>query len=251
MSDQPPASERSPDQPDDANDRDRPTTAGTGDDNQPPAHNQSRGNGLRIALAVLVLAVIAGGVALLVSGSDHSSKAQGANEASYAGLTLSPAKPEPALDLRDYLGQRVNIANLRGKALLVTFLYTHCTTDCPLIASDLHTALTLMGPKNAAKVQLLAVSVDPRGDNPTDVAHFLAVHQLTGHMLYLLGSAHELGKTWEAWGVGSERDASNPETINHTALVYGITASGQIATIYSASMKPSEVAHDVPLLANG
>ena len=44
-------------------------------------------------------------------------------------------------------------------------------------------------------------------------------------MQYLIGSARELGQVWQRWGVGSERDAEDPDIINHSALVYGITAS--------------------------
>ena len=51
--------------------------------------------------------------------------------------------------------------------------------------------------------------------------------------------------------MGSEADASNPEFINHSALVYGITASGKMRTIYSANFKPSEIVHDVPALLAG
>jgi hypothetical protein len=32
-------------------------------------------------------------------------------------------------------------------------------------------------------------------------------------------------------------------------LVYGITGSGKIATLYPSNFKPQWVAHDVPLLA--
>ena len=59
-----------------------------------------------------------------------------------------------------------------------------------------------------------------------------------------------LRRVWQAWGVGSERDASNPELVNHSGLVYGITASGKQATIYAANFRPADVAHDVPLLAS-
>ena len=43
---------------------------------------------------------------------------------------------------------------------------------------------------------------------------------------------------WKAWGVGSERDASQPQFINHTGLVYGITGSGKRLTIYASSFQP-------------
>ena len=59
----------------------------------------------------------------------------------------------------------MNLAGYRGKAVFVTFLYTHCPDVCPLIASQLHNALSRLGSK-AGQVQLVAVSVDPRGDTP-------------------------------------------------------------------------------------
>ncbi len=88
----------------------------------------------------------------------------------------------------------------------MTFLYTTCPDVCPLITSDLRVALNLMGPKVASKVQIIAVSVDPRVDTPRSVAAFLARHEMTGRMQYLIGSAKELARAWKAWGVGSEQD---------------------------------------------
>jgi protein SCO1/2 len=151
--------------------------------------------------------------------------------------------------LRNYLGQPVNIDQYRGKAVLVTFLYTNCPDICPLITSNLRVAQNLMGAKTASKVQIIAVSVDPKGDTRKAVASFLARHEMTGRMQYLVGDAHELARVWKAWGVGSERDASQPQFINHSGLIYGITASGKRTTLYSASFKPADIAHDVPLLA--
>ncbi|HTY96282.1 MAG TPA: SCO family protein, partial [Solirubrobacteraceae bacterium] len=168
--------------------------------------------------------------------------------ASFDGSVLQPTHQAPPLaTLHNYLGQPVNIAAYRGKAVFVTFLYTHCPDVCPLIASQLHNTLSRLGPK-ASEVQMVAVSVDPRGDKPANVARFLAEHQLTGQMQYLIGSASELAPVWQAWGVGSTRDTGNPEFINHSALVYGISASGKLTTIYPANLNPTEIVHDVPLL---
>ena len=167
----------------------------------------------RLLIALLALVVIAGGVALLTVGG--SSAQQGdraqAKQADFdAQGLLSPVAPAPPLALRNYLGQPVNIDSYRGKAVLVTFLYTNCPDVCPLIASNLRVAQNLMGPAVAAKAQIIAVSVDPKGDTPKAVAAFLAQHEMTGRMQYLLGSAHELAHVWKAWGVGSERDVHQP-----------------------------------------
>ena len=53
----------------------------------------------------------------------------------------------------------------------------------------------------------------------------------------------------EGVGGGLERDASQPQFVNHTGLVYGVSASGLRTTVYAANFIPAELAHDVPLLA--
>ena len=132
--------------------------------------------------------------------------------------------------------------------MLVTFLYTHCPDVCPLIASNLRVAMNLLGAR-AAKAQIIAVSVDPRGDTPAAVAKFLRAHQMLGRMQYLIGSAAQLASTWAAWSVGSAREAGQPQLVAHSALIYGITASGKMRTIYPASFEASQIVHDVPKLA--
>jgi protein SCO1 len=210
----------------------------------------------RVILPLIAILLIAGGLAVVLQssgGGSSQSLAEGthsAKSASFLGNELAPPKPEPSLSLRNYLGRRVNIAQYRGKALLVTFIYDHCPDVCPLIVAKLRVAQNLMGSRTAAKAQIIAVSVDPRGDTPKTVAAFLKAHEMIGRMQYLLGSARELGQVWQRWGVGSERDAEDPDIVNHSALVYGIDASGDLKTVYiGSSFNPREVAHDVPLLA--
>jgi protein SCO1/2 len=211
-----------------------------------------RKNGIdfRLFLSLLLLVLVAGAIALFAIGGNGGGKARSAALADNfdAAAVLTPAKPAPALQLRNYLGQPVNIDSYRGKAVLVTFLYTSCPDICPLITSNLRVALNLMGRALAAKVQIIAVSVDPRGDTPKAVAAFLARHGMTGRMQYLIGSARELARVWKAWGVSSEREAQQPQFINHSGLIYGVTGSGKRLTLYASSFQPSEIVHDVPLL---
>jgi protein SCO1 len=201
-----------------------------------------------------VIVVIAGGIALLVGANGSTRPGAGSihglKSASYDGSLAKPTAPAPPLSLRNYKGEAVNIARYRGKALLVTFLYTNCPDVCPIIASNLRVAQNLMGPAEASRVQVIAVSVDPRGDKPKAVAAFLARHEMTGRMQYLIGSASELARVWKSWYVGSERDAEQPQLVNHSGLIYGVSASGKITTLYAANFLPKEIAHDVPLLAS-
>ncbi|HEX3518181.1 MAG TPA: SCO family protein [Solirubrobacteraceae bacterium] len=207
----------------------------------------------RLLAPMLVLLVIVAGVSfLLAKGSSKPTLPGGVQQTSpgsgFLGTLTLPARPAPAIDLRNYQGQPVTLAQYRGKAVLVTFLYANCPDVCPLIASNLRVALNMLGAR-ASSAQVIAVSVDPRGDTSAAVARFLRVHEMTGRMQYLIGSPRALAHTWAAWDVGSTREVNQPQLVSHSALVYGVSASGRLTTVYPDTFEPSEIAHDVPKLA--
>ena len=161
---------------------------------------------------------------------------------------MEPPKLAREISLRDSLGQRVRLGDYRGEAVLLTFIYDHCPDVCPLIVANLHDALTMLGAK-AGEVRIVAVSVDPRGDTPTTVAAFLAAHEMTGRMQYLIGSERELAPVWHTWGVAVNATPDSRE-VDHSAFIYGIDASGRVRALYPANFKPRTIAHDVPILAS-
>jgi protein SCO1/2 len=223
----------------------------------PPGEAQAEpvGTRLKLVLPIAVIAVIIGGATLLLIGGSSKQKLPGnagaAKSAAFAGATLEPPQTAPPLNtLRNYDGSSFSLASQRGKAVFVTFLYSHCPDVCPLIASKLHYAYASLPPAQRAQVSLVAVSVDPHGDSAGAVAAFVRKHQLSGEARYLIGSAQRLVPVWKAWNVGSEADTSRPDLVNHSALVYGIGGNGRIYTVYAANFTPGQVIHDVkPLLA--
>jgi protein SCO1 len=206
---------------------------------------------VRRAVAILLLS--AGLAALVVGcGGSSSSSDPTSTTASYAGATANPAKPAPPLKLDNYNGKPVNIDSYRGKAVLVTFIYDHCPDVCPLIVSNLHAAQNQMSAAERKQLQIIAVSVDPEGDTPQTVKRFLADHQMTGRMDYLIGSRKQLENTWVDWNIRQKNapQNNNPDVVEHSALIYGISASGKITTLYPANFKPDQIVHDVPKLAS-
>jgi protein SCO1/2 len=224
-------------------------------DDQGPTGDSERRSPLspRLLLGAALAIVIVGVLSFaLIGGSNDTTLPGGAREGSaghgFLGTLALPVKAAPPLTLRNYLGQPVTLAQYRGRAVLVTFLYTNCPDVCPLIAANLRVALNELG-RAAARVQVIAVSVDPRGDTRAAVAKFLRAHELLGRMQYLVGSHAQLARAWAAWGVGSQRDVGQPQLVAHSALVYGIGAAGDLRTVYPSSFEPRQIAHDVPLLA--
>jgi hypothetical protein len=77
----------------------------------------------------------------------RSAGAHAPMRASLEGPTLSAPHGEPRLQLCDSLGGRGNIAGYRGRAVLVTFIFTRYPGACPLIVANPHDALALLGPR--------------------------------------------------------------------------------------------------------
>jgi protein SCO1/2 len=196
-----------------------------------------------VLLTILALSALAG-----CGGSTQSQATAASSENHISGAEASPPQPEAPLRLDNYLGEPVNIASYKGKAVLVTFIYTHCPDVCPLIVSHVKTALALLGPK-AKDVQVVAVSTDPRGDDRKTVAAFLKAHGMTGRMQYLIGTRAELGRAWKSWNVVAKPAKAGRDLVEHSALIYGIAADGKVTTLYPANFRPSQLVHDVPLLA--
>jgi protein SCO1/2 len=155
----------------------------------------------------------------------------------------------PPFALKDSSGHLVRLSQFRGKAVLLTFIYDHCPDTCPLIVANLHNALLRLG-SNARKLQIIAVSVDPKGDTPATVKAFLKAHEMTGRMEYLIGTSKELSPVWRAYGIDVKGSPDTREhTVGHSAFLYGITGHGSVIALYPPTFDPSWVVHDVPLLA--
>src|SRR5882672_8758758 len=64
------------------------------------------------------------------------------------------------LQLTDFNGQRRQLSDFRGKAVVVFFGYTHCPDVCPTTLSTLAAAAKKLGP-DGDKVQVLFITADP------------------------------------------------------------------------------------------
>ncbi|MDQ6817884.1 MAG: SCO family protein [Actinomycetota bacterium] len=190
------------------------------------------------------VAVIA---ALSGCGGSSAATSEAGGDHGLQGLILRPAKSAPPLALRNFTGRPVGLSAFRGKAVLVTFVYVHCPDVCPLIVAGLAAAQRQLG-REARRVQILAVTVDPRRDTPADVRSFLAARDALGRMDYLLGTVRELLPIWKAWQVGVTLGPGKV-IAGHSAMVYGITASGRLADVYPSNFSPAQIVHDVPVLA--
>ena len=97
---------------------------------------------------------------------------------------MPPNLRAPDFSLRNQDGERVSMRALRGRPVVVTFLYTHCEDTCPIQAHTVRGALDELGHDLPA----LAVAVDPPRDTAESAQAFLAEQRATGRIDFVLGS---------------------------------------------------------------
>ena len=102
-------------------------------------------------------AVLLGVIAALVSGAAHAAPK------SEALPTIGPA---PAFTLTAQDERRLSLADLRGKVVVLTFIYTACADTCPLLTAKMATLQGRLGADFGTRVFFVSVTVDPERDTP-------------------------------------------------------------------------------------
>ncbi len=76
------------------------------------------------------------------------------------------------LVLVDQTGKKVPLGTLRGKPVLVDFIYNSCTSTCPLLTQKLTKIAKLLGPELGSKVTIVSFTLDPQHDGPPELAKY-------------------------------------------------------------------------------
>jgi len=136
--------------------------------------------------------------------------------------------PAPAFDLTDQAGERVSLEGLRGRALLVDFVYTRCPGPCPALTSQ-HVALQRKLPAHLReRVWFVSISIDPAFDTPDALRGYAEARGADlSHWSFLTGDPGEVALVVKRFGVGSVREADG--TIDHLVATFVVDGEGRIA----------------------
>jgi protein SCO1/2 len=158
--------------------------------------------------------------------------------------TVLPA--DPALrgdfELTTHTGQRVRAADFNGKVALVFFGYTHCPDICAPTLVRLAEVLRALGPE-AARVQVLFVTVDPAHDTVAQLAGF--VPKFHPSFLGLTGTPGEIAAAAQAYRAGYQPEPGAPDRIVHSGGVFLRDARGQLRLYAKEGLQAADIEHDV------
>jgi len=164
------------------------------------------------------------------------------------------SRPAPSWALVNQEGAPFGSANLRGKVALVTFVYTHCPTVCPLLTAQMKQLQEEFKRDGTfgQRVVFVSMTVDPPRDTPTRLKEYATSFGVDfSGWAWVTGEAAPLEKAWQAFNVVAYVDlasldggtpnaphagyhapsSSNYEVI-HTAKTILIDAQGNIRAEY-------------------
>jgi len=128
-----------------------------------------------------------------------------------SGVEPAAGTETPDFTLVNQDGKKINFNQYRGKALVMTFIYTRCPLPdyCPLMTQKFVTLNRDVrnNPALRDKTHLLSVTVDPDYDTPKALREYGARH---------IGSDKDAFKRWE-FATG------NPEQIKSVAQFFGLS----------------------------
>jgi len=206
--------------------------------------------GVFVGLTCLLLAAYAGfhvlGGAGSAGGSQAAAQTAGAltqNADLDPGAALTGTAP--GFTLTDQFGQPASLDSYRGKAVILAFNDSECTTVCPLTTAALVDAKAMLGPAGS-QVQLLGVDANPKATSVEDVMSYSQLHGMLYQWRYLTGSLTQLQSVWKAYSVGVTINASQ---IDHEPAIFVITPQGKLAKLYLTQMAYSAVTQFGQLLA--
>jgi cytochrome oxidase Cu insertion factor (SCO1/SenC/PrrC family)/thiol-disulfide isomerase/thioredoxin len=203
---------------------------------------KSRRSSLAVVVALLVVGVVLG--ATLTSGS---SQAPGSTLAT--NPDLDPGTPlsgvAPDFTLTDQFDHPVSLHSFRGKAVILAFNDSECTTICPLTTTAMVDAKAMLGAAGA-HVQLLGIDANPSATAVKDVRAYSEVHGMVHSWDFLTGSLLQLKRVWHAYHIGVAIESGQ---IDHTPALYVITPQGHLAKLYLTQLVYAAVPQLGQLLA--
>jgi protein SCO1/2 len=169
-----------------------------------------------------------------------------------------PGEPKPGTEVPDFGlvnqdGKRIHLSQYRGKALLITFVYTRCPQpdQCTLMSNNFAAIDQSLQkqPETYDKTHLLTISFDPDYDTPKVLRSYGASHtgrysdETFQHWEFASGTKDEVKGVAQFFGLRYYHDTeSNDEEVIHSMRTAIVGADGKVFKLYRGNeWKPEEV----------
>src|SRR5919201_824073 len=194
-------------------------------------------HGRRLAASALAATVL---LAMTPPAGSHEPPVTRAARRAASPLSSHPSlgiiRQSPDFVLPDVDGRPVRLSELRGRVVLLAFIYTSCPSACPLISQRMAILRDRLAEARLfpERVTLLSVTVDPDRDTTSVLARYARAFRADGTgWRFVRDEGERLRPVLLAWDEWTRPVAGE---IDHPARVHLIDTRGRVREIYSLAL---------------
>ena len=147
------------------------------------------------------------------------------------GSDLPVIGSAPGFELISQDGRQLSLRELRGKVVVVTFMFATCADACPLLTARLSTVRKRMGTDFGSRVVFVSVTVDPAHDTPEVLRQYADLHgALVPGWSFVTGPPEAIRAV--ATGYGVVYGGKTGGAIDHTFLTSVVDSGGDLRVQY-------------------
>ena len=151
----------------------------------------------------------------------------------------------PEVSLLDQHGASISLASLKGKTVLMDFIYTSCASTCPMLTAKMAAIAHQLGPALGTDVKIVSITLDPEHDNPAELAKYANSHAANGNgWIFLTGQPAQIDQVLALFKLRRMREGDG--MITHSVAAFLLGPDGHQVRQYNAlDVSPEAVVADV------
>jgi protein SCO1 len=171
--------------------------------------------------------------------------------AGQAPSRLAVIREAPQFSLMNQGEKPVQLAALKGKVLLISFIFTTCNGSCPATTHRMGAVqqeLKSRGLWKPEDVQFLSITLDPERDTPDALQRYMKLYDLDpAGWSFLTGPPATVTATVTGWGMWVKAAANGQ--LDHPSRIFLVDRRLRIREIYNTELLTAgSVCDDIALL---
>jgi protein SCO1/2 len=159
-------------------------------------------------------------------------------ELPFPAENLRSALAMPSFTLTNQDAQAVTLSDFKGRVVLVTAVYSTCTTTCPMMLTKVRTVLDQLTPAERNDTAVVAFSLNPEADTRELRAMTARMYGMKSQFHFVSGVPSEVNALLDKLNVSRTRDEKSGQ-IMHSNLFFLLDREGRIAYRLSLSQNES------------
>jgi protein SCO1/2 len=147
--------------------------------------------------------------------------------------------------LVDQNGNQISLTSLKGKPLVVDFIYTSCAGECRMETAKFANIAQRLGPDLGSKVTLVSITVDPEHDGPKQLLDYARKQGADEKGWYFLtGGPRDIDKALA--GFKLTREVMPDGSVGHLVDMMLLGPDGRLVREYNGDIvKAQDIVDDV------